>query len=580
MKHSFLFIALSILLSVVFPFSSSAFKWINPMDAGYPVIQNQAFVNELSQTYNRMPERAQSVIRESVWGLSKHSAGLAIHFYTNSTELKIRYKVTGGFNMHHMPSTGVSGVDLYQVDPNGKKNFCYGKYSFKDTVVYAYKDLNTPKFNKHGYEYQMYLPLYNGVSWMEIGIDDNAELKFIPVYEEKPIVLYGTSIAQGACASRPGMAWGNIVQRSLDLPLINFGFSGSGKLDKEFIDFINEIDAQIYILDCIPNLTEKKLEETREKVVNAVKQIRAKHPSIPILLLEHAGYSNGETNFEKLNSYETANIASAQAYEILKQELVPNLYYISRKDLDFSPDGWVDYVHPSDLSMAKQANVVEKKIREILHMPVGEISTTRPVTQRREPGMYEWKGRHEQILQMNKKSPKKNVIIGNSITHYWGGVPEASVQSGKLNWEKEMSSFQNLGYGWDKIENVLWRIYHGELDGFEAENITLLIGTNNLSSNSDEEIVEGLDNLIKMIRYRQPKAKIQVMGILPRRGNEGRVKNINVEIKKMVESNLCTFTDVGPLLVLDNGKVNEKLFRDGLHPNENGYSIISPLIHK
>ena len=82
------------------------------------------------------------------------------------------------------------------------------------------------------------------------------------------------------------------------------------------------------------------------------------------------------------------------------------------------------------------------------------------------------------------------------------------------------AGFQNLGCGWDRIENVLWRIYHGELDGYKAGKVVLMIGTNNCGLNNDKEIVEGLRFLLSAIRQRQPEASVKVIGILPRRNQE------------------------------------------------------------
>jgi lysophospholipase L1-like esterase len=265
-----------------------------------------------------------------------------------------------------MPSTGVSGVDLYRVNSAGELDFCFGGYSFGEQVVYKYKDLADVS-SEQGFEYRLYLPLYNGVKQLEIGVHEGAEFKFIPASEEKPILIYGTSIAQGGCASRPSMAWGSILQRSLGVPVVNLGFSGNGRLESEVIDFINEVDARLYILDCIPNLTSHK--DVEERVINAVKQIRSQHDE-PILLIEHPGYSNEATNNERRDMISTSNAASRKAYEMLVKEGIDGLYYISKADLECPPETMVDYTHLTDLGMKQQATVVESKVRKILKMPL------------------------------------------------------------------------------------------------------------------------------------------------------------------------------------------------------------------
>ena len=120
--------------------AAAQWKWHNPMEAGFPVIQNQGFTKEIGNSYTRLPERAKGVVSEPVWNLSRHSAGLAIHFYSNAPQIKVRYTVTGSLNMPHMPSTGVSGVDLYSINSDGEWHFCFGNYSFKDTITYTYNN--------------------------------------------------------------------------------------------------------------------------------------------------------------------------------------------------------------------------------------------------------------------------------------------------------------------------------------------------------------------------------------------------------------------------------------------------------
>ncbi len=356
----------SLLLCLPFIGVQAQWKWHNPLEAGFPVMQNQGWPNEIGQSYHRLPDRAESEIRKPVWGLSRNSAGLAIHFYSDSPDLTVRYQVSGSHAMPHMPATGVSGVDLYRIDSNGKWSFCWGNYSFKDTIQYTYPELRQENRPARGFEYRLYLPLYNTVEWMEIGTKEGSNIQFIPQSKEQPIVLYGTSIAQGACASRPAMAWSTIVHRNLGYPLINLGFSGNALLEKEVINYLVELDARLYILDCIPNLNSRSEEEVKELVIAAVHQLRARH-NTPILLVEHAGYSNGGTNQARYDSYTRVNRGSKQGYEALMQEGIKDLYYLSLDELNFPPDAWVDYVHPNDLGATYQATAIEKKIREILH---------------------------------------------------------------------------------------------------------------------------------------------------------------------------------------------------------------------
>lgn len=551
-------------------------RWYDPMDAGVPVVQNQGW-EELSSSYRRLPGRAEGTVREAVWNLSGHSAGLAVHFYCNAPEIEVRYKVTGSLNMHHMPSTGVSGIDLYRINSDGEWEFCSGDFVFGDTVRYTYRHLGKDRYHNRGFEYRLYLPLYNGVEWLEVGVDEASELGFIPVSPEKPVVLYGTSIAHGACASRPAMAWANIVQRSLDYPLVNLGFSGNGKLEKEVIDFISEIDARLYILDCLPNLIRIPEADLSQLIQDAVKQIREKHAE-PILLVEHIGYSNARTDSARWDYYTIANKASKEAYHTLLEKGYKDIHYITREELAIPADGWVDNIHPNDYGMQAQATAIEKKVREILRIPTGDNRITRPITQRREPNNYEWRFRHRSLLEANRENPPRSVILGNSITHFWGDETHGPRKRGTESWDKVMrpAGYRNMGYGWDRIENVLWRVYHDELDGYSAENVVVMIGTNNISvSDTAEEITEGLRFLMAAIRERQPSATLTVIGLLPRRDHEPLIHTINTLMEEMARQEGYKFRNPGTRLLKPDGKINESLFSDGLHPNEEGYKLLT-----
>ncbi len=572
-------VLLSITLSLSTLFVSAQWNWYDPLKAEHPVIQNQGWSNEIGKTYTRLPETAKNKVPKAVWELSQHSAGLSIYFYSNAPDIKVRYAVNGTFGMDFMPATSVSGIDLYRIDSDGKWSFCSGDFSFGDTITYQFNRIKKDKYHDLGYEYHLYLPLYNSIKWMEIGVPDKASMEFIPVSNEKPIVLYGTSIVQGACASRPGMAWSSIIERSLDCPLINLGFSGNGKMEKEVIQYINEIEAKLFIFDCLPNLTDLEGKDIAKRIVDAVKAIRKKH-SAPILLIEYPEFSNANTDSLRTNQIINVNDASLYAYRLLQSECIRDIHYLFSDDFQIPTDGWVDHVHYNDLGMQAQALIVENKIREILKMPKGNLQTTIPVKQRREPHNYEWLKRHNEILALNNENPLNCVILGNSITHFWGGEPIGPFSSGTESWDTFMKpeGFRNQGCGWDRIENVLWRVYHGELDGFNAKKIVLMIGTNNIGINSDNEIIEGLNFLLKSIHDRQPNATIKVVGILPRRDQEQYISNINKRIEEMALKEGYLFQNAGNVLLDVNGKIDESLFSDGLHPNEKGYNLIGMFI--
>ena len=553
--------------------------WKNPTAEDFQTVHGQAWSNELKGFYHRLPQRVESKVRKPLWDLSTNSAGLSVVFRTNATDIQVRYQINGDFSMPHMPATGKSGVDLYATDGNGRQRWCAAKYAFGDTIRYNYSNISYVTNPEYGYEYQLFLPPYSELKWLEIGVPEGSDFSFEPVSQEKPIVIYGTSIAQGACASRPGMIWGNIINRKLQHPVINLGFSGNGRLESELFDLLTEIDAKLFIIDNMPNMTNDRTSLIYERATAGIRKLREKSDA-PILLVEHNGYGNELSSLEAENSYRKTNIELRKAYKDLKAEGIKNLYYLTKEEIGFHQDAMVEGVHPSDLGMQIYADAYISKIKEILKEDCDKRTVFVPCTQNRDP--YNWKQRHEKVLKLNKEKAPQILMIGNSITHYWGGEPTARLVRDEDSWKKlfKGKTVRNLGFGYDRIENALWRIYHEELDGYDAEKIFLLMGTNNLEKNSDDEIIDGINELVRAVRHRQPKAKIYVVGILPRAWQELRVSTLNKVLRTRLLTDEATFIDLSAELTLPNGNIINELFSDGLHPNKQGYQRIAKALEK
>ena len=547
--------------------NAQSLQWWNPIEHEFKVIEGQAWPRDVEAPYDRLPSKAKSSVSNGVWGNSRHSAGLMIRFRSNSPRIQIRYivKRKDDFALPHMPATGVSGIDLYALDSDGKEVWCAGKRYFADTISYRFTSLKpNDGYHEFGREYRLYLPLYNEVEWLEIGVEQETYFEALPIRKEKPIVVYGTSIAHGACASRPGMAWTAIVGRKMDRPLINLGFSGSGRLEEEVIDLLTEIDAKIYILDCLPNLAADAWERlglsqsaVKDRILNSVRTLKAEHPQTPVLLVDHAGYTEEFVNEARQEAYMTINELQLEAFYELQKEGIKGLYYLTKEEIGLQLDDMVDGTHPTDLGMMRYALSYEQKLRSILHEPTGAFSTTQPTIQSREFNNYNWEKRHREILEINEYDPPKSVILANSIIHIWGGLPKSEVAREETTWEEFLTpeGVMNYAFGWDRIENVLWRVYHGELDGFEAERIMVMIGTNNLRVNTNEEIVAGLDLLMQAIKVRQPEAQIILMGILPRRDMEDRIAELNLDISRLANRKGVAFADVGDSFLRENQKL-------------------------
>ena len=341
---------------------SETYVWHDPLEI-LNKIDGQGWSN---MSYNRFPDTAENLVRKPVWGLSRHAAGLSIRFISDADNIQIKYEVNGNIAMNHMPATGVSGVDLYGKNAKGKWLWYRGLHAFGDTITSKYKTQNNQKTNR---EYQLYLPLYNNCKKLKVGIPKESGITFLPQREEKPIVVYGTSIAQGACASRPGMAWTNILGRTLDYPIVNLGFSGNGRLEPEVLALVTDIAADIYVLDCLPNLSPNKTNtetEIKKRLRNSIQYIRKKRPEAKILLTQHAGYGDGEVDTDRKNVYETLNRWTTEVFEEQQRNSHRNLYMLTKEEINLSNDAFVDGTHPTDLGMEHYAKAYEKTILPLL----------------------------------------------------------------------------------------------------------------------------------------------------------------------------------------------------------------------
>lgn len=540
-------------------------------------------VRDSSNIYHRLPQTLKEAVRPIVWNLSLNTAGEFIHFRTSARSLQVRYGLAGKtLAMPHMPSTGVSGLDLFIKDKHGQWNWMPPRYHFADTCTYTYRNIGITAGAVA--DCYLFLPLYNTVQWLSIGSGKEDFFEFVPDRRGKPIVAYGTSIMQGAVTSRPGLNWTNTLSRYLDRMVINLGFSGNGKYEKPIFDHMAKVDASLYILDCMPNLTGEALNkpaELEEKIRYGVKTLRAAHPNVPILFTE---YPDGNIPFYAdtalLHMRHAADLFLAGVFKKLQSEGVGNIYLLTEKEIGFDINSLTEATHPNDVGMLQYATAYEKKIREILKEPKGAIGTQQPVQQYRDG--FDWELRHAQIIQRIQQADHATLLLGNSIVNYWGGEPkpEKGPVRGDTAWQQYMAplKIQNAGFGNDRIENVLWRVYHGLLDDFKGENIMVMIGTNNLAVNTDAEIVQGLSFLLRQIAVRKPTVKITMVGILPRKGREERIRLLNEQIRKMAVTQNCRYADLSKAL-LTGQQVNPALFQpDGLHPNAQGYEVLGKAI--
>ena len=312
--------------------------------------------------FDRLPAKAESIVRPPIWGLSRNSAGLCVRFETDATAIKARWTLTSDrLAMPHMPATGVSGVDLYvQTEQGGWHWLSVGQPAAVKNTASLVSGL--PAGQR---EYLLYLPLYNGVSEVEIGIAPEAFLsRAAPRAGRKPIVFYGTSITQGGCASRPGMVHTAILGRRLNYPVINLGFSGNGRMEPEMGPLFAELDPAVYVLDCLPNM---QAAEVAERVEPFVRTLRERHAATPILLVEDRSYANAFLVAAQRQRNVDSRAALKKAFERLQAAGVKHLSYLQGDHLiGDDGEGTVDSSHPTDLGFMRQADAFEAALRPIL----------------------------------------------------------------------------------------------------------------------------------------------------------------------------------------------------------------------
>lgn len=334
---------------------SNELDWHDVRDWG---VEGKGF-DDTEAWFDRLPARAKGRVREAVWNLSRHSAGMMVRFRTDATEIHADYELRSpGLALPHMPATGVSGLDLYAVAPDGRSRWVSVVRPTQREMKLAIASGLAPGMR----EYSIYLPLYNGTKRLSIGTPAGTVFEPLAPRSEKPIVFYGTSITHGACASRPGMPHPAILGRSLNRPVINLGFSGNGKLESEVGEFLTELDPSVYVLDCLPNMTG---EEVKARTENFVRQLRQTHPTVPIVLVEDRTYSNAWIRPSLQRRNDTSRAELQAAYQRLLDAGTDRLSYLPGAGL-LAGDDTTDGSHPSDLGFYRQAQAFEPVLRTAL----------------------------------------------------------------------------------------------------------------------------------------------------------------------------------------------------------------------
>lgn len=340
--------------------SSSAIKYYD--------VSEFDFIGKLPNTekYSRLPEEAKDEVRTPVWNLSKNTAGIAVRFTSNTSSIDIRWKLDRNIIMSNMTPIGSKGFDLYTYK-DGKWQFV-GVAKPQNTVDNHASIING--MLEEDREYLLNFPLYDGVSEVEIGIDQNAYIKKPNkniIDRTRPIVFYGTSITQGASASRPGLTYSGLIQRRLNKEVINLGFSGNGRFEKEIGKYFMCINPGLIFLDCTPNSSAKTI---RENLPELVEYIRSVNETVPIVFVEsivrdYVHFKKDDGTYGTLSYIKEQNRALNEIYTRYQQEF-EHLYYLKSDDLiGDDHEATIDGTHFNDLGNYRAYQKLMDKIGTI-----------------------------------------------------------------------------------------------------------------------------------------------------------------------------------------------------------------------
>ena len=307
----------------------------------------------------RMDYDAAFEISEGVRSLTTFTAGGRLRFKTDSSSLGISVSYESLCKMSHMSLTNM-GFSLFEI-VDGKETFV-GIMPPKFTDEKGYEATLPLKGGKMR-EYILYFPNYNEVFELSVILDEGARVeKGAPYRELKPILYYGSSITQGACASHPGNDFVNLLSRWLKTDVLNLGFAGNAKGEQEIADYIASLSPSVFVLDYDHNAP--TLEHLNNTHYNFYETFRKKHPTLPIVLLTRP-------SFEHFPDAAARREIVKQTYIRAKNNGDSNVFFIDGETLyqSLHREGCsADTCHPNDVGFYRMAEVIEPVLKNLLNL--------------------------------------------------------------------------------------------------------------------------------------------------------------------------------------------------------------------
>ena len=337
-------------------------KYVNALDLR---IINKGFDDSLTP-YTRIPACLKDSVRPTLWERAQCCTGMAVRFATNSKTVGVRYNLLWNTHMVHMADTGLKGVDLYRLSDSGEWEYVNTCRPYKQDSIQHKIFVENLKGDMR--EFMIYLPLYDGVTDMEISVDSSATIcspRIDNPRKAKKIVMYGTSILQGGCSTRTGMVATNMIQRDLNCEVVNLGFSGEGKMNPFMARALASIkDADVFVVDPVPNCTEMMCDTLTYNFVRTLKTLR---PEVPVVMVEGPMYSYARFDSFFASYLPKKNEKFRKNYERLIADGYSDIYYVTADGLSgYDNEGTVDGIHFTDVGFRRYADKLIPVLRPLI----------------------------------------------------------------------------------------------------------------------------------------------------------------------------------------------------------------------
>jgi len=326
-----------------------------------PTFQIYGIAENEKGDFCRLPRDLLPRCSEGVRGLADNLAGACVRFSTDADSAAVLWELTTGENMAHFAPSGKSGMELFEENEQGTQHVATLIPVLEDGGLCRTKQSRFVKLPGGMRSYVLYLPLYNGLKTLVMGLPPEAQLlEGRTPRVERPIVFYGSSVTQGACASKAGSCYTTLLARRLDAAQINLGFSGSARGEVEMAHYIASLNMSLFVYDYDHNApTVEHLRATHEPFFRIIREAQ---PDLPVVMLSRSGGQPGAEKDARRAIIRSTYLNAVHAGD-RHVWFVDGQLLFGEKDRDLCT---VDVVHPTDIGFLRMADGLEPLLREIL----------------------------------------------------------------------------------------------------------------------------------------------------------------------------------------------------------------------